>query len=149
MKLAIITLLLSCAALAQSNAQKPLSGQDQELIANSKTVLEAQKTKDANALKSMLAPDFQRITSTGDLQKAADFVDDTKESKLRSYMMYQPEVLTVSDTAEIITFNAVIDMPEGDDYLAPRYQRLSDLWVKQGDQWRLKFEQVSAIRHID
>ena len=148
MKLAILTLLLSCAALAQS-APKPLSAQDQELIANSKAVLEAQKTKDANALKSMLAPDFQRITSTGDLQKAADFVDDAKESKLRSYLMYQPEVLTVSDTAEIITFNAVVDMPEGDDYLAPRYQRLSDLWVKQGDQWRLKFEQVSAIRHID
>ena len=149
MKLAIVTLLLSCAALAQAAQPKPLSEQDQALIANSKAVLEAQKTKDTNALKPLLALDFQRITSTGDLQKAEDFIDEAKESKLRSYMMYEPKVLAMSDTAEIVTFNAVIDMPEGDDYLAPRYQRLSDLWVKQGDQWKLKFEQISAIRHVD
>ena len=149
MKLAIVTLLLSCAAVAQSAQPKPLSEQDHALIANSKAVLEAQKTKDASALKPMLAPDFQRVTSTGDLQKAEDFVDETKESKLRSYMMYEPQVLPVSDAADIVTFNAVIDMPEGDDYLAPRYQRFSDLWVKHGEQWQLKFEQISAIRHVD
>jgi hypothetical protein len=40
-------------------------------------------------------------------------------------------------------------MTEGDDLLAPRYQHLSDVWVKQGDQWRLRFQQATARRPID
>jgi len=41
-------------------------------------------------------------------------------------------------------------MPEGDaPGMAPRYQHISDLWVKQDDQWRLKFQQATAARPID
>jgi hypothetical protein len=42
----------------------------------------------------------------------------------------------------------VIQMPE-DDVPAPRYQHFSDVWVKQGDQWRLRFQQATAKRSID
>ncbi len=149
MRLAILTVLLTCSAFAQMAQPKPLSAQDQALIANSRAVLETQKTKNAASLKQMVAPDFQRVTSTGGLQGAADFIDETKESKLHDYLMYDAKVLPVDDTAQIVTFDAVIDMPEGDDYQAPRYQHFSDLWVKQGDQWLLKFEQISALRHVD
>jgi hypothetical protein len=41
-------------------------------------------------------------------------------------------------------------MREGDDPgMAPRYQKVSDLWVKQGSDWRLKFEQATPVRPID
>jgi hypothetical protein len=33
--------------------------------------------------------------------------------------------------------------------MAPRYQKVSDLWVKQGSDWRLKFEQATPVRPID
>jgi len=26
----------------------------------------------------------------------------------------------------------------------PRYQHVSSVWVKQGDQWKLKFQQATA-----
>ena len=29
--------------------------------------------------------------------------------------------------------------------MAPRYQKVSDLWVKQGNDWRLKFEQAMPV----
>jgi hypothetical protein len=149
MRLAIATVLLSCAVFAQSSQPKALSSQDAALIANSRAVLEAQKTKNVDALKQLLSPDFQGVNSAGAMQKADDLLGDAKESKLKNYRVYNEKVLPVDDGAEIVTFDAVIEMPEGDDYLAPRYQHFSDLWVKQGDQWKLKFEQASAVRHID
>ncbi len=48
-----------------------------------------------------------------------------------------------------LDFDAIIHMSEGDDGLAPRYQHFSDVWVKQGDQWRLRFQQATARRPID
>ncbi len=144
-------LLISCLiSFAQTTApSNALSSLDQALIANSTAVLEAQKTKGVAFLERLLAPDFQFVNSAGKLQKPDDLLDDAKDGKLRYYRIYDAQVLPVDDTTRIVTFNAIIDKPEGDDYLEPRYQRFSDLWVKQGDQWRLKFEQSSAIRHID
>jgi hypothetical protein len=64
--------------------------------------------------------------------------------------VYGAKVLAVNDTVAIVTYDAIIHMTEGDaPGLAPRYQHFSDLWVKQGDQWRLRFQQSTAVRHID
>jgi hypothetical protein len=55
----------------------------------------------------------------------------------------------VDDNAAIVTCDAVIHGTEGDNILVPHYQHLSFVWVKQVDQWRLRFEQATARRPID
>jgi hypothetical protein len=48
-----------------------------------------------------------------------------------------------------VTYNLIVTMPEGDDQWAPRYQKISDLWVRSGNEWRLKFEQATPLRPVD
>jgi len=43
--------------------------------------------------------------------------------------------LPLNENAAVVTYNAVLP-GEG-----ARYQHLSNVWVKQGDQWKLKFQQ--------
>lgn len=147
-----ITFCFSLACFAQSapdSSAKPPTAFEQTLIANSTAVLEAQKTKDENSLKRLLTADFQQVGSEGKLHKAEELLDDTKEGKLQDYRVYAAQVLAIDESCAIVTYDAVIRMPEGDDGLAPRYQHFSDVWVKQGEQWRLRFQQSTARRPID
>jgi len=146
--------ILFCFSLAcftqTSTSAKPLSALDQALVANSKAVFEAEKTKDVGSLKRLLSDDFQQVGSEGKLHQSDDLLDDAKDGKLEDYSVYGAKVLPVNDTVAVVTYDAIIHMPEGDaPGRAPRYQHFSDLWVKQGDQWRLRFQQSTAVRHID
>jgi len=147
---AIFFLSLACFAQSASDASaKPPTPLEKTLIANSTAVFEAQKTKDQNSLKRLLTADFQQVGSEGKLHKAEELLDDAKEGKLQDYRVYGARVLAIDDSCAIVTFDAIIRMPEGDDGLAPRYQHFSDVWVKQGEQWRLRFQQSTARRPID
>ncbi len=149
MKVFFVSLLLvSLQAFAQTSATTSAS-LEQALIEKSRSLLEAQKTKDVAVLKSALTSDFQMVGSEGKLHNADDLLDDTKDGKLTDYTLYKPVVILVDDNAAIVTFDVIIHMLEGDDGLAPRYQHFSDLWLKQADQWRLKFRQATARRPID
>jgi hypothetical protein len=35
---------------------------------------------------------------------------------------------------------------DDDEIQIPRYQHMSSVWVKQGEQWRLKFQQATATQ---
>jgi hypothetical protein len=147
MKLAILIVLMSAAAFAQS--AKPLSPLEQALIDNTKAIPEAQKTKNADFLKRTLTDDFRAVGSEGRLHGREEFIGDAADGTLKEYTVYNPHVLPVSDTSAIVTYDAVIQEPEGDFDVAPRYQYFSDLWVKQGDQWKLRFQQSTPRRPID
>jgi hypothetical protein len=140
---------LACAGQTATSA-KAVSALDQELIANSKAVFQAEKTKDVDALKRLFADHFKQVGSDGKLNDPGDVLDDAKDGKLQDYRVYDAEVLPISDTAAIVTYDAIIHVSEGDEPgMAPRYQHFSDLWVKQGDEWCLQFRQATAVRHID
>ena len=143
--------LFSLASLAQSPTSIPtrLRPFDQPLMANSRAVFAAEKSKDVTTLKNMLTDDFQQVGSEGKLHSKTDFLDDAKDGSLKDYMLYNMAALPVDENAAIVTYDAVIHLPEGDDGLAPRYQHFSDVWVKQGADWRLRFQQSTAVRHID
>jgi ketosteroid isomerase-like protein len=64
-------------------------------------------------------------------------------------MLYSLQVLAVDGSTAIVTYDAVIHGVEGDEVVVPHYQRLSDVWVKQGEQWRLRFQQATARRPVD
>jgi hypothetical protein len=148
---ALISLAPSClaqgiGAAAGTGASTPLQ---QILIDQTQAVAQAEKSKDGDALKRLLTDDFQQVGSEGKLHDKDEFIGDAKDGKLTDYSLYNLKVLPVDDNAAIVTYDAVIHMTEGDDLLAPRYQHLSDVWVKQAEQWRLRFQQATARRPID
>jgi hypothetical protein len=147
----LICLAIPCLAQTAANTSrtKPLTPLEQTLIDQSEAVARAQKTKDLRSLGRLLTDDFERVGSEGGLHEKSDILDDTRDGNLEDYRLYDFKVLPVDENVAIVTYNAVIQMPEEDEGPAPRYQRFSDVWVKQGDQWRLRFQQATAKRSID
>jgi hypothetical protein len=137
-------------AQGSGNSSKPLSPLEQTLIANTNAVPEAQKSKNVDFLKRALTDDFVSVGSEGKLHDKEEMVDNARAGELKDYYTYNFRVLPVDDSAAVVTYDCIIHMPEGDaPGMAPRYQHISDLWVRQGDQWRLKFKQATAARPID
>ena len=144
------SVILSIAGCLSCMAQPaPVAGLAESLIAQSRAVPTAEQAKDSGRLEQLLTDDFRQVGSEGRVHSKREFVDDAKEGNLTDFTLYNFKVLPLDDNAAIVTFDAVIHQPEGDGDLAPRYQHISDVWVKQGDQWRLRFEQSTARRPID
>src|ERR1041385_5798444 len=119
------------------------------LIAKSKSIPEALRAKDVKALNDLLASDFTVVSSEGEIHDRAEGIGAAGEGVLRDFMFYNPQVKRVDDNSAAVTYNLIVTMPEGDDSLAPRYQKISDLWVHAGGDWRLKFEQATPLRSVD
>ncbi len=147
-----VLIFLSVSCLAQgtgANAGASTPPLQQALIAQTQAVAQAQRSKDGDAMKRLLTDDFKQVGSEGKLHDKDDFIGDAKDGKLKDSNLYNLEVLSIDDNAAIVTYDAVIHGIEGDDLPVPRYQHFSDVWVKQGDQWRLRFQQATAKRPID
>jgi hypothetical protein len=137
-------------AQALGNAAKPTSALEQTLISNTNAVPEAQKNKNVDFLKRTLTDDFVFVGSEGKLHDKEEMLESARGGELKDYYTYNLRVLPVNSEAAIVTYDCVVQMPEGDaPGMAPRYQHFSDLWVKQDDQWRLKFQQATAARPVD
>lgn len=137
-------------AQGSGKSSKPINPLEQTLIANTNAVPEAQKSKNVDFLKRTLTDDFVSVGSEGKLHDKEEMVDGARAGELKDFYTYNLKVLPVDDNAAIVTYDCIIHMPEGDaPGMAPRYQHISDLWVKQDDQWRLKFQQATAARPID
>jgi hypothetical protein len=144
---------LGFATVIPGSAQSPAAGSatlEQMLIANSKAVREAQLKKDVSFLKNTLTDDFVEVRSEGKVHERKDFVSDAEDGNVTEFSLYKPRVLTIDENAALVTYDCILKMTEGDaPNLAPRYQHISDLWVKQNGQWRLKFQQATASRPVD
>ena len=69
------------------------------------------------------------------------------EFSLKEYRQYDFKVLPVSENVAIVTYDAIMKVDVDDDEIQiPRYQHLSSVWVKQGEQWKLKFQQATAAQ---
>lgn len=146
----LIISALAIPAMAQTpQNRKPLTPLEQTLIDNSKTIPEALKTKNVDLLKHTLADNFYAVGSEGGLHYRDEVLSAAAEGMLKDYTVYNASVFTVDDDSTIVTYNLIVNMPEGDTDLAPRYQRVSDLWVKNGERWELKFQQATPLRSID
>jgi hypothetical protein len=145
--------LISCiASTGSAQTGTPSRESDplaQELTAKSARVQTLRKTKDVAGLKSLLAPDFVEIGSAGRLHAISEFLDDAQDGALRDVSSYDLHVTPIDAQTTLVTYNMIASMVEGDDVISPRYLKVSDLWVKQGDDWRLKFEQATPLRPVD
>lgn len=140
---------ISSAAQSTANSTISYPTMGGRMVESSRAVLEATKRRDADALKRLLADDFTQVGSEGRLHDKMEIIGDAREGRLKEYAIYDVKVVLVDENASIVTYSSIITEPEGDEGLAPRYQTISDLWTKQGDQWRLKFQQCTPRRPID
>ena len=147
--IALLGIALCGSSLAQTAPSVPADALAEALIAKSKSVPQAVQAKDVKALNELLAGDFKRVGSAGHVQDRGEVLGEAEEGALRDFMFYDPLVTHIDGDSAIVTYNLIVTMPEGDDLFAPRYQKISDLWVKQGNEWLLKFEQATPLRSID
>lgn len=125
-------------------ATKPsLSPLEQQLIEQAKRFADAFANKDANYVKRTLAEDFMAIAKNGDSQNAAEFMGDLhfpdKEDKDQKgegpARRYDFKVLALNPDAALVTYSQI---DPGD---TPRYLHITDIWVRQAGEWKLKFQQ--------
>ena len=143
-----IVVVICCALSGVAHAQAVSSLAD-TLIAKSKSIPQFMKAKDVEGLKSLLADDFRIVGSEGRIHDKGEILGAAQEGFLRDFMFYNPQVIQIDADTALVTYNLIVTIPEGDDLLSPRYQKISDLWVRQGNDWRLKFEQATPLRPID
>lgn len=146
---AFALLILTAVAAAAQSVPRQEDPDAKTIISKSKSVMEALKSKDIATLKALLADDVRVVSSAGHVYGKGEFLGTAQEGSLRDFQFYGAEIIPIDRDSTVVTFNLIVDMPEGDDDLAPRYQKISDLWIRQGDDWRLKFEQATPLRPID
>jgi hypothetical protein len=146
----VSVLLLICSSflLAQNPGAvtpKPPTPLEQSLLERNAAIAQAYMRKDVDFLKSAVMDDFVAIGSDGVPSGKADLLENMRETKIEEYRPYAISVVPVNENAAIVTYDCVVRMMVYDE-TPPRYQHISDLWVKQGDQWRLKFQQATPAR---
>ena len=131
-------------------APKSLSPLDQTLITCEKNLIEAKKKGDGAFFKRTLSEDFSLVGVDGILLQGQDAAADMGEPELLELTPYDIKVVAVNDDVAVVTYDAVVRVaPAEDQGPPPRYQHFSSVWVKQGDQWKLKFHQATAAHWGD
>jgi len=134
MKYAFAVLLFAAACFAQST--------EQTLIDLQKAAATAQTKKDADFFRRTLADDYLSIGSGGDSGRKADLVEGISDSDITDIQLYNFKFVPIDDNSAILAYDSVTHRPRH-NVGARRYQHVSSVWVKQGDTWKLKFQQAT------
>ncbi len=148
------TFLFCSVAAAQAVAPAPTaktpSALEQTAIAHEKNLIEAKKKDDATFFKRTLSQEFSLVGVDGKLLEEEEAADNLGDSSLLELTPYDIKVVALSGDAVIVTYDAIVrEAPEEDQGPPPRYQHFSSVWVKQGEQWKLKFHQATAAHWGD
>jgi hypothetical protein len=151
----LILLSAPFAAFAQANpASKPLTPLEQTLMSDEKDFIAAAKKGDPAFLKRTLADDFSFVGFDGELGDRQDMIDGFGGGGI-DLLPYDMKVVPLSDDVAIVTYNVVLRVPPAEDQgPPPRYQHFSTVWVKQsdakqGDVWKMKFQQMTVSHFGD
>jgi hypothetical protein len=145
----VMAILSGCtftvAGTGQANApSKTLSPVEQTLMAAEKSFVDAAKKGDVGFFKRTLTDDFSFVQFDGQLYRRQDMIDQFGEGGL-SLQPYDMKVVQAGDGVAIVTYDVVLRVPPSQDQgPPPRYQHFSTVWVKQGDVWKMKFQQMTA-----
>jgi hypothetical protein len=148
---AIIFLAAAMQVVAQNSPVAPaLSTLEQSAIVNEKNLIEAKKKDDTAFFKRTLSQNFSLVGVDGQLLEGQDAAGNLGDADLVELTPYDMKVVILADDAAIVTYDAIVrEKPEEDQGPPPRYQHFSSVWVKQGDQWKLKFHQATAAHWGD
>jgi len=130
-------------AAHSSDDAKAQSPEAEQLIALEKALPDAEKRHDRDFYKRTLTDDFVSVGTDGKVHPREEILGDLPSTQLTEYRPYNIQVVPLNDGAAVVTYDAIVRMEHYDDE-TPRYQHISSIWVKQGDQWRLKFQQATA-----
>lgn len=142
----VVSLCMMCSAGAQTpsapaKAPTPL---EQQLMAAEKSFVEAAKKGDVAFFKRTLTDDFTFVAFDGQLYERQDMLDQFSDPGT-DVMPYDMKVISAGDGVAIVTYDVVLRVPAAEDQgPPPRYQHFSTVWVKQGDVWKMKFQQMTA-----
>lgn len=145
----VLTVLIGCgvtfAGTGQANAPaSPRTALEQTLMDCEKGFIEAAKKGDVAFFKRTLADDFSFVEFDGQLYTRQEMLDEFSSGGF-DLMPYEMKVISAGDGVAIVTYNVVLRVPASEDQgPPPRYQHFSTVWVKQGDAWKMKFQQRTA-----
>src|SRR5256885_15930960 len=123
---------------------KELSPFEQTLMDAEKSFVEAAKKGDVAFFKRTLSDDFSFVELDGRLYTRQEMLDQFAGGGM-NLMPYEMKVVKASDDVGVVTYNVVLRVPAVEDQgPPPRYQHFSTVWVKQGDTWKMKFQQMTA-----
>jgi hypothetical protein len=118
-----------------------LTAFEQQLLDTQKALLDAMKRGDAAYVSNAIANDFVAITANGDpggKGELVEYASPHKDEKAKPEpIFYDFKIVQLADNAGVVTYNVVFPSH------IERYQHLSDTWVREGNQWKLKFQQTT------
>jgi hypothetical protein len=135
----------SQAAVLPSSETVPLSALEEQLLSYEKSIPEAQKKHDIDFYKRTLTDDFVAVGTDAKLHPKDEVLEDLRSTDLVEYRPYNTQVMQLNDGAAVVTYDVIIQMSKYDEDI-PRYQHISSIWVKQGDRWKLRFQQATAAQ---
>ena len=139
----LLSIALSVPALAapRNNSQSamPLTHQ---LLDLERKFAEAQQHHDRDSVSNTLTNDFVSISNNGESQTKADLLSDLASDNRLEYRIYNAQAVPLDDNAAVLTYDVIVRMVHYDED-TPRYQHVSSVWVKQGNDWKLKFRQAT------
>jgi hypothetical protein len=129
---------------AQTAPPKPPSALEQTLMSAEKDFIAAAKKGDPAFFKRTLTDDFSFVGFDGQLYDRQDVIDQLSDGGF-DILAYNMKVVSVADDVAIVTYDVVLRVPPAEDEgPPPRYQHFSTVWVKQGDAWKMKFQQMTV-----
>jgi len=143
-------LLCSAIALAQSaEPAKPLTPLQQTIIGNEKSFIAAAKKGDAEYFKRTLADDYSQVGIDGQVHDRQEVLGELSSGGAE-LTPYNLAAVDLGEGAAIVTYDLIMRVPPSEDQgPPPRYQHWSSVWVKQGDVWKVKFQQTTPTHWGD
>lgn len=149
---ALILLLggaVSLARTGQTKTDKAPSEYEQTLMTAEKTFIDAAKKGGVAFFKNTLTDDFSFVASDGQLYGRQDMIDQFAQGGV-DILPYEMKVVSAGAGVGIVTYNVVFRVPPAEDQgPPPRYQHFTTVWVRQGDSWKMKFQQMTAAHWGD
>ena len=141
----LVLLICSSICLArQAKIEKPKSEFEQTLMTAEKGFIQAARKGDTSFFKQTLTNDFSLVSYDGQLYERQDMVDQYNQPGT-DIQPYEMKVVSAGDGTAIVTYTVVFRVPPAEDQgPPPRYQHFTTIWVKQGDVWKMKFQQMTA-----
>lgn len=155
MKLHRVLFVILCSsfstlAFAQfATPPKPLTPTQQALVAAEKSFIAAAKKGDPAYFKRTFTDDYSLVGFDGQLHDREETLGELGSGGV-DLMPYNIKVVELGDSVAIVTYDVVVQVPAVEDQgPPPRYQHWSTTWIKQGDQWKIKFQQTTPTHWGD
>ncbi|HKD03641.1 MAG TPA: nuclear transport factor 2 family protein [Terriglobales bacterium] len=132
----VVLVALASVGLAQSS---PL---EQTLIDTQRAAANAVINKDAAFFARMLADGYVEVDANGETSDREDVIKGVADSDITNILLYNFKLIPLDDAAAVLTYDRVL-LRKKRDFGSRRYQHVSSAWVKDGGQWKLKFQQIT------